>query len=208
MTAIFNTLLDPNDAPLAGRQVTLQLVTAGFVDDGQSEILRTAYSTTDDTGRYEYDDVEPNATIDPTGTYYLLNETGTADATAVRWSIVVPDSGTALWVKDLLVDNPPSPAAVVAGVVELVAGAGISIDSTDPQQPIVSATGGGGGGTVLTYSLAAASSWTQVHSFTYDPAVRVIDAGGSAVDTDVSYPDATHVHLMFAVPFTGTVALS
>lgn len=139
MTAIFNTLVNPDGAALPGRNVTLQLVTAGFIDGDHSEILRTAYATTDVTGRYEFDDVEPNAAIVPAGTYYLLREAGQEEL----WTIVVPDSPTALWVKDLLVDNPPSPTPVVAGVVQVVQGANVTVDNTDPQRPVVSASGGG-----------------------------------------------------------------
>lgn len=43
------------------------------------------------------------------------------------------------------VSGPPGPAGDGAGVLSVVAGTNVTVDDTDPQNPVVSATGGGGG---------------------------------------------------------------
>lgn len=59
---------------------------------------------------------------------------------------------------------PGAPGTPGAGqVISVVPGAGISVDNSDPANPIVAATGGSGGGMTL-FSLSAAGSW---HSGAY-----------------------------------------
>jgi hypothetical protein len=48
-------------------------------------------------------------------------------------------------------------AAATTGVQQIIAGSGITVNNTNPQQPIVSATGGGGSGTVTSVGFAAPS---------------------------------------------------
>jgi hypothetical protein len=66
----------------------------------------------------------------------------------------------------------------------------------------------GGAPNPIVYELAAVSSWSQVHAFGYPPAVRFVDDTGTSVLCSVDYPDATHIHISFPQPFTGTVVLS
>lgn len=154
MTVIFNTLLTTNDQPLVGRTVRLELVSPGFVDDQQAEIVRVAVTVTDATGKYQFVDVEPNATIDPANTYYLVHEPGVT----VPWPIVVPNSGVAQWVKGLLVDPPPPGPLIVSGSVGPTGPAGpglppggtagqvpAKVDGTDYNTHWVDQSGGGGG---------------------------------------------------------------
>lgn len=61
---------------------------------------------------------------------------------------------------------------------------------------------------VNTYTLTAASNWTQAHTFPYPPNVRLIDASNVDVGAEIHYPDPTHVNLSFPSPFTGTAVLS
>jgi len=58
------------------------------------------------------------------------------------------------------------------------------------------------------YQLIGVTTWTQQHTFSYKPAVRVLDTNNTEVLIAHNYPDATHVSIVFPSPFTGIVLLS
>ncbi|WP_342106272.1 hypothetical protein [Methylobacterium sp. SI9] len=73
-----------------------------------------------------------------------------------------------------------------------------------PQGP----AGGGGSGAdpQLSYSIAAAASFTANHGRSYRPAVALLLPSGEQVETDV-YHAPGQVTVVFAQPFTGTLLL-
>jgi hypothetical protein len=79
-------------------------------------------------------------------------------------------------------------------VVSIVEGTGITVDDTDPANPIVSATGGGGGsGGVLAFTA-------------YNPSTAVVAASLSS--TSLADIDATNLAVTFTVPASGKVAIT
>lgn len=147
MTIVQHQLIDALGNPLVNVRVPIRLATNGYTSGGHAEIVRTVTVTTDATGTYQAD-LTPQSQIDPAGTHYEVthpSQTPGASITEVL-SFVVSDDAGPLWLRDLLVDNPAQPSPLVAGVAEIVAGANVTVDNTDPTHPVIAATGGGGGG--------------------------------------------------------------
>lgn len=81
-----------------------------------------------------------------------LAQSGAADGEVPVWN-----DSTGQW--------EPGTAGGGSGVVEtIVAGTGISVDSTDPANPIVAATGGGGGGTLVGCGVSRSTSQTLTNA--------------------------------------------
>jgi hypothetical protein len=69
------------------------------------------------------------------------------------------------------------------GVQSIVAGANITVDATDPQNPVISATGGGGGGggktqfsQIIKAGVGETITGTEVDAATFTPFFAVLDA--------------------------------
>lgn len=77
--------------------------------------------------------------IDPTGKKFIVDDLpgGITGLTSDDSSVTITDNGDGTL--DLAADGG-------GGLESVVAGTGISVDNTDPANPVVSATGGGGGG--------------------------------------------------------------
>lgn len=74
MTAITNKILDPTGDPLAGVPVDITLMPgAAFRSGGLSEVARQVRVLTDATGEWTAD-LDENATLTPSGTYYRVVE--------------------------------------------------------------------------------------------------------------------------------------
>lgn len=59
----------------------------------------------------------------------------------------------------------------------------------------------------LVYELVAASSWSTPHPFPYPPDVQLVERGVARVYMGATYPDGSHVYLLFPTPYTGKVVL-
>jgi hypothetical protein len=167
-TTITNILQNPGTGkPIVGKTVSIRLNVPGFVNGGSTEKRRSTYATTDATGEWSAV-LEVNADIDPAGTYYTVSELGTI------WPFVVPFSASALTLRACLVTDPANPDPLTAGVAlpvnqtpgdvatvaadgnsvewdtatggvqSVVAGTGVTVDDTDPANPVVSSTATGG----------------------------------------------------------------
>jgi len=108
MGIVQNKLTDPSGAPIAGKSLTISLIsgtTGGFVGS-TSEILSEQWATTDATGFWSAT-LTPNSTINPANTYYTVRQL------RETLTFVVPAGAGPFWVKDLLVQAPTMPAGVV-----------------------------------------------------------------------------------------------
>lgn len=140
MTIVQHTLTHPRTGkPRVNALVRVKLATNGYTSSGHVEILGESDVVTDATGLYSIDLVRQSL-IDPSGTHYEVTHPG-----GEVLSFVVTDATGPLWLRDLLVVNPPAPPPITAGVMEVVAGTNVTVDDTDPRRPIVSASGSGGG---------------------------------------------------------------
>jgi hypothetical protein len=131
--------------------------------------------------------------------------------------------------------GPPGPPGVVQAIV---AGANVTVDSTDPANPIVSSTGGGTGtdevwispsapsdpnielwydsdavatDPTLGFSFvqgSAAAQWVIDHPLSFQPNVTVTDSAGDQVEGSVVYSSPSRVTVSFSAPFAGTAYLS
>lgn len=142
MTVVQGTALDSGKSPIAYAQIRIALVTGsnllpGYIAAG--ELIGPHTVTADVTGAWSID-LTPNNQITPANTtYQVIEKTGVS-------VISVPDSGGPYTLAELLVTDPPTPAApgitgvqvatggAVAGVrpeVNLVAGTGVTLSAVD-----------------------------------------------------------------------------
>jgi hypothetical protein len=98
-----------------------------------------------------------------------------------------------------VVREPTDPQIVT--LVETIQGDPGPPGPTGPTGPPGSGVGS------LAFTLNGVPSVTLEHSFAVLPMVYVI-ADGQLALIGASYPDATHVHLVFPQPFTGVVVLN
>lgn len=101
-----------------------------------------------------------------------------------------------------------APAPVEDGVESIVAGSNITVDDTDPANPVISATGGGGGGTFLFEQDVPATLWTIVHGLGFFPNVTTVDTLDREIVGAVEYVDADTVTVEFSNAVTGKAYLS
>lgn len=95
------------------------------------------------------------------------------------------------------------------GVESVVAGANVTVDDTDPQNPIVSSTVTEEGPGTFTYDQnVAASTWTIVHNLGFFPNVTTVDTLDREFLGDVAYVDLNTVTVTFASAVTGRAYLS
>ena len=67
---------------------------------------------------------------------------------------------------------------------------------------------GAPGATFVFEQMAPSAVWTIAHGLGYQPAVTVVDSGGSVVEGEVDYLDADTVILTFSAAFGGVAYLS
>jgi hypothetical protein len=146
MTTVFDTLTLPNSAePLAYRTVKVRTPVSVSIEDERREVMLESELRTTADGLYVVD-LEPL----PESYYYLLVYPGNDIRTIIVPTAEpphdtdhqVPNSDPAVygyWAQELREDNPAIPSPVVIGVRQLVPGAGITIDSSDPRRPRVTA---------------------------------------------------------------------
>lgn len=92
-------------------------------------------------------------------------------------------------------------------IQEIVAGAGMIIDNTDPARPILSATGGSGDKN-YTQEFTALSVVSATHNLQKYPSVTVINSAGDEVVGSVEYTDINNIIVTFTAPFTGRLTLN
>lgn len=85
-----------------------------------------------------------------------------------------------------------------AGIQSVVAGTNVTVDATDPLNPIVSASGGGGGGT---WGSITGDLDDQTDLYTYLRANRTVTGASAAVQSD----DNSIIYLNSATPFNFTL---
>lgn len=120
MPDLFDTLTDTTGHPVADAVVKLELLAAadfrrgeGFVGAVDTTIVRAGTARTDATGKYTFEDVTPNANINPAGTSYRVSASSPLGTEC--WLIVVPDLAGPLWVGDLVTVPVGEPSTVVQG---------------------------------------------------------------------------------------------
>ena len=110
MPVVQNLLTDPGGQPIAGKTVTISLIsgsTGGFIGSND-EVLSRTYATTDATGLWSAT-LAANATITPSGTYYTVTQL------RETLSFVVPATVGPFWLHDILAVSPSSPPGLVIG---------------------------------------------------------------------------------------------
>lgn len=94
------------------------------------------------------------------------------------------------------------------GVVEsVVAGTNITVDDTDPANPIVSSVVSGGDKN-FTQAFTAEASLTVNHNLSKYPAVTVFDTAGDEVEGDVEHVTINTLTINFSAPFSGRLTLN
>lgn len=180
MSLVGNNVTDESGHPLANIYTEVVLL-AEQAFSGSNQIISRVVTRTDEFGAWQLE-LFPNDSIIPANTVYQVRHIIPGFPDDVSF-FVVPDGGGQL--VDLLVAAPndlPTQASLVqfapfaemtstdvqaaieeawghsggGSVIAVIAGAGISVDASDPAQPIVSATGGGGGGG------AGEADWTNI----------------------------------------------
>lgn len=100
--------------------------------------------------------------------------------------------------------NPPP----VPGVLEVVAGTNVTVDNTDPERPIVSASGGGGGGggKVQYTQVAKIGAGQTISGADIDAAAFVpfFVATGASLDMDFSTLNGTYLILFMSYASGGS----
>lgn len=110
--AVTDVLVDSKGAPVAGRQVAVELVAGpigGFAPDG-SHIISTTYAITDGAGAWTVNLV-PNGNVEPAGTFYRAH-VGVDESLP----FIVPAGVGAVSLRAVLIDEPTMPQPVVTGV--------------------------------------------------------------------------------------------
>lgn len=110
LTTVTHKLTDTAGAPVAGATVTVQLVVPGYDAANSQELAGPAYTVTAADGSYSFA-LTPNSLLAPVGTYYTV----THPSGEVQ-SFVVPESAAPVWLYDILVQSPSSPATFQYGV--------------------------------------------------------------------------------------------
>jgi hypothetical protein len=146
MALVFDTLTLPDKAtPLAHRTVKVRTPVSVSIEDEQREVMLESDLRTDVDGLFVAD-LDPL----PESYYYLLVYPGNDIRTIIVPTVdppqdaehLVPNSSPpayGYWASELREDNPSQPSPVVIGVRQLLAGVGITIDSSDPRRPRITA---------------------------------------------------------------------
>lgn len=134
---VTNTIHDPAGRPVVGVACQITLVGAAAFDAGNIETVGVVGTvTTDGTGTWTAS-LEPNSTLQPTGTYYLVSQPGGASH-----AFVVPATGGPYVLNQLLVSSPTSPAASLGIVRYDVAQALTPTQQAQAQSNIGTVAGG------------------------------------------------------------------
>ena len=91
------------------------------------------------------------------------------------------------------------------GIVESVqAGVGITIDNTDPNNPVINATSSVTGDKNYVHTQIAPSMyWTVVHNLNKKPSVTIVTSAGDEVEGDVKHIDSNNILITFTAIFAG-----
>lgn len=92
-------------------------------------------------------------------------------------------------------------------IQSVVAGTGVTVDDTDPANPIVSAPSAGGDKN-FTQPFTSESSLTVNHNLAKYPSVTIFDTAGDEVEGDVEHVTVNTVTINFSAPFSGRLTLN
>lgn len=111
LTTVTHTLVLPDSVtPRVNSLCAVKLVGVGFIDEDESEIVKTSWVGTNDVGLLTML-LTPNTEIEPANSYYSLTASGQT------WAFAVPVSDDPVWLGDiLLVDPQPGPAIITAEI--------------------------------------------------------------------------------------------
>lgn len=110
MTIIRNILKDAVGRPLRSHTVVLRLIANGnpFLAGGQGEVIKETAVSTNNSGEWSADLIPQAALELEDGTHYEADERdGLRDGKV--WKFQVPSTGGPLWLRDVLMEDPPVP---------------------------------------------------------------------------------------------------
>lgn len=187
---VTNNPIDPGQQPFKRGPVHIELVTGSANGAGYTatqSIIETFTTQTDDSGNWSAT-LTPTNAITPANTHYRVNEGGYVSL------ITVPDSGGPYNLSQLLVTNPPTPAA--PGITGVQVAVGGTVDGVRPEINLIAGSGmlvsgvdnpGSNRVDVTLQSTGGASPASTVQPGTsYGVA--------SAVGTDLTYAREDHQH--------------
>lgn len=117
-----------------------------------------------------------------------------------------------VWMRGGATTDPSTSVTVpdwlTSGVLSVVAGTNVTVDATDPQHPIVSATAGAGGSSYVHDQTLAATSWVVVHNLGMFPNVTTVDTAGTVINGGVHYDSNNQLTVTFTTAQSGKAYVS
>lgn len=167
-------------------------------------LLSRALSVENDAPGTEYDGAVYIVGSAPTGAFASFSEHDIALFEFGSWYAWAPPLDTSMVINDVRkvfdgtewVDDP----SIGSGIVSIVPGSGISVDDTDPQNPVVSASGAGFDNLSL---ITEATAFTATPA-THDGRSRLTLAGGDVTFNSAEAYASGQVYNIYA---TGTIEI-